>query len=509
MTRFRLVPMLLVLHITAVPAAWCTPPVPTDPLDAVRKAVDMPGRTAAPLWFRGRLVNGDLVQPWTLCVDGLGRFAERTSGPLGEAFGFDGHQGWVVDFTGMPRSAGPGELEEERFAAWVLGSYWLAESCPLRAEPAGEDSLGSVLELSDPGSRFRGRLTVDPNSHLPVLLDRGTVDGWETMRLEAYRLDGGAIRPHRLILTQPPLVTEVLIDSVRTGVPADTAAFLRPTEEPADFAFDPAAPNEVAVRHLPGQRHLLVRPKINGAEVGWFVVDSGASTMCLAKNVADSLGLPVLGDAVANGWNGTAKTAFRQGRTFELGPIRIDNTRYLETPASFGLDSAKVRIAGIVGYDLFRRAVVDLDVKTPRMRILPADLDTPASAWQPLRLDAGLPAVRCTVAGGREEWFAIDTGAAFTVIFLPRLAQELGLTPRDPKDQSPFRQVDLRDFQVAGRTYPRWYAFVLSGRGFPEDRWLGGALGRWLLWDYRLVFDYRHERVAMIRQSSQKRAGRG
>jgi hypothetical protein len=507
MIRLSLLSSLLIVLQT--PAAWGIPTTLAAPLDAISAAIDTPPLTEVPVLFHGRLVNGSLVMPWTLCVDGTGRFLERTSGPLGEAFGFDGRQAWAVDFSGMPRTAGPGETEGERIAPWVLGGYWLATTCPLRAEPAGEDSLGAILTLQCPGDRGRSRLTVDTNTHLPVLLDRGNADGWQTMRFEEYRDDGHGIRPHRLVRTEASLGTTILIDSVRVGVAADTALFARPTAEPADFTFDPHVSSDVAVSHLPGHRHLLVRPKINGSEVGRFVLDSGATIMCLAKNVADSLGLPVVGRAVANGWNGPAETAFRQGETFELGPIRIENTKYLEMSSSLGLDSTRVRIAGIVGYDLFRRAVVEVELKGPRMRVSPVDLGTPDAAWQPLRLDEGLPAVLCTLAGGREEWFAIDTGAAMTVIFLPWLAKEQGFAPPDSTASGPFQQIDLRDFRVAGQTYARWYAFVPSGSDFPEDRWLGGALGRWLLWDYRLVFDYRHERVAMIRKTSRKRAGRG
>lgn len=509
MSRVHFMSVLLSLLVAATPAARSATAPPTAPLDAIRAATRVPPLSAAPLWLRGRLLDGDLTMPWALCVDASGRFVERTSGLLGESFGFDGRQGWVVDASGMPRTAGPGETESTRLTAWVLGGYWLAETCPLRAVPAGRDSLGEILELACPGDRRRSRLTVDATTHLPVLLDRGGNDGWETVRFEEYRDDGRGVRPGRLVRTQAALRTTILVDSVRVGVAADTVLFSRPGGEPADFTFDPAAPSDVAVRRLNGRRHLLVRPRINGAEVGWFVLDSGAATMCLAKDVADSLGLPVLGRAVVNGWNGPAETAFRQGRTFELGPLRIENTRYLEIPAAFGLDSTSVRIAGIVGYDLFRRAVVEIDVKTPRVRILPTDTDTPAPVWQPLCLDNGVPAVRCTLAGDRQEWFALDTGTPQPVIILPWLAQEMGLAVRASPTRDPFRQVHLQDFRVAGRSYPGQYAFVPSGSGLPEDRWLGGALGRRLLWDFLLVFDYRCERVAMIPHSSLRSAPGG
>ena len=180
-------------------------------------------------------------------------------------------------------------------------------------------------------------------------------------------------------------------------------------------------------------------------------------------------------------------------------------------PSSFGLDSTRVRIAGIVGYDLFRRAVVEVELKAPAdedISPLISELPTPPgsrSVWT-----NGLPAVLCTLAGGREEWFAIDTGAAMTVIFLPWLAKESGTRAAGVKPQRPLpanRPARLPRSRADLRSLVR--ASSHRGRSFPEDRWLGGALGRWLLWDYRLVFDYRHERVAMIRQSSQKRAGRG
>src|SRR5262245_35561602 len=108
----------------------------------------------------------------------------------------------------------------------------------------------------------------------------------------------------------------ILALSVGLAIAADPAtAPARATPEDKDEHV--AAPRRVAIdasaqRHLELTRatsgHLLVKPKINGIDVGWFIFDTGAGITCIDKGVADKLKLPDAGEITATGMGGNKQS---------------------------------------------------------------------------------------------------------------------------------------------------------------------------------------------------------
>lgn len=157
-----------------------------------------------------------------------------------------------------------------------------------------------------------------------------------------------------------------VIEGVRE-VPAGTAGIYQPVlTRPKDTRFNSTVPARVELKRTPSG-HLFVRPKINSKEVGWFALDTGTGGgLTIAPAVAEALKMPAFGKVVYRGAGKEGKGTLRQGTTFELGPLTITGSIYLDLNPEF-VESIKkhfgLEMVGTCGYDLFSRSVVELDGK--------------------------------------------------------------------------------------------------------------------------------------------------
>mmetsp|Transcript_4215 Transcript_4215/g.11372 ORF Transcript_4215/g.11372 Transcript_4215/m.11372 type:complete len:593 (+) Transcript_4215:139-1917(+) len=131
---------------------------------------------------------------------------------------------------------------------------------------------------------------------------------------------------------------------------------------PEDTEYDDSIDSAVPVwRSISG--HLLVRPLINGKDSGgYMILDTGASGFVITQSAAVALGLASFGELYAASISGKVQTQFVRAHTWTLGPISIQQpvmmTMTLDGLVRGGPMDGDV--IGITGYDLFRRAVVQL-----------------------------------------------------------------------------------------------------------------------------------------------------
>ena len=94
-------------------------------------------------------------------------------------------------------------------------------------------------------------------------------------------------------------------------------------------------------------------------------IDQPAGSMVIDPKVADQLGLPKLGEVLTVGIGGKATASFRQGKRFELGPLKLRNPVYIELDLSFLEPIFGRKIGGVVGYDVLARCVAEVETGTP------------------------------------------------------------------------------------------------------------------------------------------------
>ncbi|CAI5518189.1 unnamed protein product [Closterium sp. Naga37s-1] len=128
-----------------------------------------------------------------------------------------------------------------------------------------------------------------------------------------------------------------------------------------EASFDESAPDEVELFQS-NSGHLLVRPRINGQDVGYFILDSGASCFTIEPAVADGLGLSSFGCVHTVTVHGPAECAFRRADSVQLGPLSISNALFVDVGGAALVQGVKP-VVGICGYDVFRHAVVHVQAR--------------------------------------------------------------------------------------------------------------------------------------------------
>jgi hypothetical protein len=258
--------------------------------------------------------------------------------------------------------------------------------------------------------------------------------------------------------------------------------------------------------------------------MGWFILDSGAGAMVIDPGVADELDMEVIGEVLATGIGGSEQARFRTGKSFELGPMIWDDQVYVELELTFLTKAFGIPIAGIVGYDFFSRAVVEVDSDKQRVTILNPAIYTEgyggsvtsashssSQPWTPLIFDGHTASVMASFQCGdevRTEPFRLDTGADGTLAFHTPAVARLGLM-----EASNLKRISMGGVGGSGVGYETtipW--FELGGHRFEEptvtlaqveigvftDEYSTGNIGQGFLSHFILVFDYQRNRMMFV-----------
>ncbi len=486
-------------------------------LARIRHAMGSPALAAFP---HGVLIEGvaqyqGLSGPHTLLSDSRGRFVQTIRLARDQVVGFDGTTAWGVDWSGTPRVLDLADLETVQTEMWVRTGRWLAEDGPfhiaIRENTGNTSQLRLHLKLKQ-GLRELD-LDVDRATWLPSRLTArrlGTDEIWE---FGDYRVHLGMTLPQRTIHHLGGAADTYEIRDVRPARATTDDPFKPRLERPRDTEFRATGPERFEVKQATGG-HLFVRPKVNGVDVGWFALDTGTGAgMTISPTLAQRLAMPAFGQVVQGGAGKVGLGQLYQGRTFELGSITIHDSVYVELPQAF-CDAMKklfgLDLVGTCGYDLFSRAVVELDLET-----LTASCHDPngyalaSGHWQELRLNRKIPCVQATFEGGHDALFQFDTGAGSNVVFHAPAVAELKLLEhrrtRPIKVGGVGGRFDaqlgqLEWFQVGQRRLNNLNAvFLAPHEGALDDPYVAGTFGAGILKGMKIVFDYPQRRIAFAK----------
>jgi len=446
---------------------------------------------------------------WQLAADG--RFRREIVGPVHKVSGFDGTCFWQMDDSGVPYELRFFAREYARIESALVSGLWCAPGAPYECSAAGDGRI--AMRAAD--GPLVGEVLLDPGRSVPRAWRVADRDGDTGLDLEDWQEALGHLVARTISApTAAGQTTRYVVEEVR---PLDGGGdFARPPRTPRGFRLDPEAAAEVEL-HRSESGHLFVRPRLGGEEAGWFVLDTGAALSVIASEEAERLGMPVLGSSTLVGaGEAVHQTRLREGRDLELGPLTIERIVWSEPPAGAWLEELGQgvegrTVAGVVGFDLFVRCLVELDLvgghlalRDPETYRLP-----PEGRWEPLLLHKKHPFVRGRYPPDREGWFCVDSGAgAMTLTFhVPTVLEERLLVGRVTREVEAlgaggaFRlaAAEIDWFEVAGRRHehPRVY-FSRSASGALSDAWTAGTLGQPFFEGQTLVFDYAGGRVGVI-----------
>jgi hypothetical protein len=375
-------------------------------------------------------------------------------------------------------------------------------------DPARATDSHVVVDLNL--GRARASLYVNRSTWLPDSLTRETVSGVETWRFHGYRQEAGRQLPG-------------IIESATAGGPPDRfevgSASITPLDDPAtygrppgaapnDTRFDPAKAGALELRRAP-TGHVLVRPKVDGADLGWFIFDTGAGgATVIHTETATALQLERIGVSQTTSIAGTVETPICFAHSLELGPMTIERPTLILMDLGFVRDAISPDIAGIVGYDVLSRALTEIVLAEDRIELHdPERIPIETDRWAPLIFNQFVPTVPASFPGGGG-LFRIDVGAssgpAGNVIFHEPIVRALDLLKdRDVVDVSAgairmaVGKVDW--FELGGHRFVAPDAIFIRDPGGPlADPYVEGNIGVEFLKPFRILLDYRRERVALI-----------
>lgn len=434
-----------------------------------------------------------------LGASGAGRL--RTGTLLGEEIVSDGGRVWSRSWNNPVRELTLAEREFSLVQFAVLSGAWKTSDSPVEATADGADW---ELRLDDGHAVFL--LEVDEESGDPARLTRRDEGGLDGLAMEEWRNFGGIRAPSRLRRGDLSGTHDVLnVSSAR----ASRAPALEPPAPAArDFSFDPRVSAVLETKRA-RSGHVLVRPRVDGEDIGWFIFDSGAGAMCIDPDAAKELGHDSFGKVIAVGVAGKTEAGFFRTRSFTLGPLTMNEPIFVSLELDFIGAALGEKISGIVGYEVFARSIVEFQAgEAPQLALHPREAFTlgAGTSWEPLTLDGTVPCIRASFEGDREGIFRLDTGAGDSISFhSPAVARWQLLEGRETGTtmaggiggMTSIRTGKLAWFELGGHRFEAVSAqFYTESIGAFADHDLDGNVGLGLLGHFKLVFDYGGGRMA-------------
>lgn len=229
-------------------------------------------------------------------------------------------------------------------------------------------------------------------------------------------------------------------------------------------------------------RGVLVAPATAAGVSGDFIIDTGADHSAIHNTRAQAAGLE--GDSLA----GEVRLAGARVAGRDLAVEDLDaRTWAFPTP-----------IAGVIGADILRGFVVELDTSPCRLTLAAADALPPAPgvsltmAWR-----GAVPVVSAAVSDGpaaRAVALIPATGLDAAVRLSPAVATVPG---GEPKALAPYEagRAELRALSLGDALFEHLKAGLTAGQAAADGSVGLGVLGRW-----RLRFDFPAGRLHLIRE---------
>ena len=384
----------------------------------------------------------------------------------------------------------------------LLFGEWAQPGSPWRARPG---KPAPWTELQRGWGRPSARIRIDPlETRIEILGKRVSV------RLSGYGSEG-LPRTLEVERADEP-VTTWKVHAVRQLLPEEHFV---PDQisigHGASETGSSSTPIEIAE---PG--HILVRPLLDGEDLGLFLFDTAASVSCIDHALAEKLGWESITETDVQGVGGRSRaTWYRSGQIELAGRVRksqpIVALNMAELPIQEGLP-----LAGLLGADWLAATIVTVNPAAGRMEFRsPADPSMDDWPWQPVLVEGGAPCAQFEIAPGRRGWFRLDSGSNDTVTLhandlaaslYPRRLQFLEL----PKfrlggigGRATARRGVLPWIDIGGRRLTEVPAsFIVDSEGPLTNPYLAGTLGGSLLSRFPIAFDLDRRRIAFLPSES-------
>ncbi|MDQ2872234.1 MAG: aspartyl protease family protein [Candidatus Eremiobacteraeota bacterium] len=275
------------------------------------------------------------------------------------------------------------------------------------------------------------------------------------------------------------------------AVPSASAHFEIPATR---SVFDLQGRSSVRIPAEFTEHGIIVRVTIAGRGLD-FELDSGASSMVVDAAVARQLGLTLYGVR-----KGTFGGDYTSGQTrvsdLALGDLHAHDVAIEAIP--FNVMVGDRKIVGLLGGDFFSGARIAIDFKNKTVSMLAPSKDAPPAPWTavPIEIDDLVPRVHAKFSDA-DGAFIVDLGADETMLFEhyfsrfhpDKIGEVQGQVTGVAENPVDYREYRFPRFDFGNLAFADAQAMVASGKRW-ESLNYDGLLGRNVLSDFNLIFDY-------------------
>ncbi len=427
------------------------------------------------------------------------RFRLQTVGDLPECDGFDGTNSWHLNGSGVPHVSNYSDRDLARILAYVQAGVWACKNSPIEIVSEQGDRL--VIKCRD-GSTT-ANLELNPKTHTAKVLSCWGSSGAETWTFSEYRLTNGQLVPAKILHESGETKDKTVIEKFNMN----TGGSRMPLPSPDGFTFDINVNENIEVKRLYG--YLFVRPKIDGKDEGWWFLDTGAEIMVIDPAVARSHKMKVVGKDSVSGVVANITTNFSKGIKFNLGPVTIENSSYMEFDMKPFSEALGIRLAGICGHDFIGRAVLDIDPKKTTIGVLQPSLNNlpEGSNWTSFLFHGNMPSLICYFEGDKPGLFTLDTGSGSTVDFFSPCVKKFNLLKdRNVENvltggaggSSESKTGVLDWFQFGPKKFEKpKVGFQITTKGGFASPYVEGNIGMGFMEKFRMILDYNASRLVL------------
>lgn len=436
---------------------------------------------------------------------------------LGEAYKqttiFDGTRGWVVDRNNQISDLAGVSLEKEVLSSYLGSfSYLISGRLSGQVSAAGEDAAKKFYLLRiKPQGGSETTYFIDKQTFLPFSNEVRSKDGTTTTYFEDYREVNGVKMPFRYRQVEPIPSNNALVqqESIQVNTTIAAANFMRPAPATPDFRFTNGQHSARIPIDTVGNA-ILVQGRLNNSKPLWFVLDTGASATVIDAGRARALGLKSEGNVGASAFGGSAEVQFTKGVNFILPGVRLMNQSVASTAFRKEVSEIKPNFAGILGYDLISRFVMEIDYLHKTLTLYDAKTyEYKGPGKQVPIVVEGTPFVSGEVktnghdpASGR---FEIDTGydGALTLYggFVeahPELKPDAGVrnTRQGLGQSSENSRSRVERFTLGGFSFADVVTDYATGaEGSEANRDVAGLIGNEIFRRFKVTFDYSRQQM--------------
>jgi hypothetical protein len=439
-----------------------------------------------------------------------GRSTNRVDlGVVKVADGFDGATPWSQDPSGDVTEQGSEEnLRNASNQAYLISramwypERWAAEIGDCRSRQADGRTF-EVVEVVPQGGR-QLEIWFDAETQLMARVADVEANVPSTLFLSDYREVEGLVVAYEIRMStgETKYDTVVRVESVTANPELPEGVFEIPKVAVDDFKIAGGAASTTIPFTL-HNNHIYVEAQVNGRETGRFLVDTGGVNL-LTEAAATRLGVGSEGAIQGRGvGEETVDIGVARLSSFTFGGVTMLEPTFYVIPMADVLAAEGVEFDGLIGFEVFKRFVVEIDYAGRKLTLTRPEAFAPGEGGTriPFEFDDRTPVVEGAIAS-IPTTFSIDTGSRSTVdLFAPFVAAndlERVLGPRFEaltgwgvgggvrSKVAPATTLTLGGFEIPGVVV----AIGMQEKGAFADRYTGGNIGGGVLKRFTVTFDY-------------------